>query len=96
MMYVLLWVDRHTDPEIELFQSQEVAINRAKEIAKKHARNPADIREGSYPGWAYFVQYSCDDCYVRVEAKEYPAPEFVVKPGTLHGLEIPFVLVQPE
>ena len=48
IIYNLLIVDRHSDPEIKNFIDKDKAIEEAKRIAKKHARDESDYKETNF------------------------------------------------
>jgi hypothetical protein len=75
-VWVVLWEDRHTDPDVRLFTTQDQAIQFARETAREYgSRHPEDIREHSYgilgtPKWYFIVQYSGESGQLSVMARD--------------------------
>lgn len=75
-VYVLLWEDRHSGPEVMLFSSQEKAIEHAQSIVRDYGgKYPEDYNETltdsmRRAGWLYHGIYSCEGDCVTVFPKE--------------------------
>lgn len=69
-VYVLIVEDRHSDTDVQVFASADLAVARAKAVAAKYARSPEDIEERQIAGWIYFANYSCESDSVRVVERE--------------------------
>jgi hypothetical protein len=70
--YVVIIHDRHADLDVEVYVKPEVAIERARAWAKRAANPdyPEDYQEQAIPGWLFYVKYSPEDNYVRVQECE--------------------------
>ena len=71
-LYLAICEDRHCDSHIRVFDTEEKAIEYAKDFAVTNARFCSDIEEGlTQPminsGWLYFASYSPESDHVRVE-----------------------------
>lgn len=66
-IYVVILEDRHYDTDVELFTSLDLAIARAKEIAKEHAgyyhTEPVEEKAGY---WLYYSRFSSEGDNVHV------------------------------
>ena len=80
-VYVVLWEDRHTDPDIIVYANKEEAITYAQNNVKKAMDEGGyEVEEdGEYgdqelndtmlqAGWVYYGRYSCEgDCISVLE-----------------------------
>lgn len=74
-VYVVMWLDRHTDPEPELYADREAAIARARRIVSDNERPGIfeetltwEMRED---GWLYYGKWGNEDSdYVFVVERE--------------------------
>ena len=75
MVYVVLVQDRHTDPEIEVFATEEAALAYAREQALDNAQDPESIEEtecdpDDVDGWVLTINYGTGGDHVTVMKKE--------------------------
>jgi len=65
---VVLWHDRHRDPEIYLFTSVDKAIDYAKQEVQSNRRDYMEPEEETSddPDDRYFARWTSEDDYVRV------------------------------
>ena len=77
-LYCVLVNDRHVDPSVEhVYQSQEVAVAKAKEVAQRYCRDMDDYKEDSFFGShiVFIATYSCEGdaiyvCHSELEEGE--------------------------
>jgi len=69
-IYIACCQDRHTDADIQVFWSEENAVQYAKDFVKDDARFPDAIKEIETEGWLYHAQYSEEGDYVYVFESE--------------------------
>ena len=72
VVFVVMIEDRHCDPTVEVFSTEDAAINYAKAVVDKYSRDKSDIVESltdniKRAGWLYHATYSCEGDSVRVE-----------------------------
>lgn len=75
-VYVVVWVDRHTDIEVEPFDQEAAAIEWVKAEARDddivlNEELTAAMRED---GWVYHATYSTEDDYLFVVKREVRWP----------------------
>lgn len=73
-IYIVIWIDRHSDTKAYPFMHKEKAISEAQRIAKECCKNEVCYEERTYEndkdGWIFFVEYSSeDDCLIVIESK---------------------------
>lgn len=71
IIYNVLINDRHCDPIIHNYTDLTVAMNFARQNARKYTHFPEDIKETIYNpekdnGWILLIETSCEGDYVRV------------------------------
>jgi hypothetical protein len=73
-VYVVIWVDRHTDPDVRVFDNAEAAIEWAKATARDHDDHNVLDETLTEPmqvwGWLYYGCYSVEGDYLRVVKRE--------------------------
>ena len=74
-VYVVIIEDRHADVDAEVFEDDNIAVKRAKALAKDYCRFPEDYEERLNDamikdGWLFHAQYSCEGDHVKVLARE--------------------------
>jgi len=69
-VYVVLINDRHADLEVELFTQPNVAIARARTLAKEYCRREEDYEEFRIANWLFYAKYSVEGDWVRVIERE--------------------------
>lgn len=71
-VYVVMWLDRHTDPKPEVWADRCAAIARARAIVQEYADEDRIIDEAfeeQEPGpddWLYYAKWNYEDDYVFV------------------------------
>lgn len=69
-VFKVLCQDRHTDPEMEVFEKQEDAIAHARKFAQENSRDGTFEEEMTETiaraGWVFYASYG-EDNSVRVE-----------------------------
>lgn len=68
-IFTLLVNDRHTDPEIHLFNDKDLALDKSREIATTLSWNSL-YTEVDLDGYIFYAEYTTEGDYVRVEEKE--------------------------
>lgn len=69
-VWVVIIQDRHSDVNIEVYDTISTAVHRAEELAKQHCRHPEDYKELKIADWAFHATYSCEGDCVTVLEKE--------------------------
>ena len=69
-VYVILTKDRQGDPDIEVYQQRERAINRAKQQAKDWGSNSGHYEEFLYTGILFGAEYTPEHDEIIVMSKE--------------------------
>jgi hypothetical protein len=73
-VYVVLLMDRHTGPQVEIFSDKDKAINHAKDIVRGYGYGELIdeelAKEMQKEGWLYYNCYSCEGDYVVVMEQE--------------------------
>lgn len=73
-VYVVMWLDRHADPEPELYADREAAIARAAKIAidrDRHGVLYESMSTAMYEaGWLYYGKWGNEGNYVFVVERE--------------------------
>jgi hypothetical protein len=76
-VYVVLAFERHSDPDVELFTSQQAAVDRARALVREYAHpdSPEDVDEDlTEPmrrgGWLYHGSWSPESERVVVVERE--------------------------
>lgn len=71
-VYVVIGMDRHSDPAIRVFSKAEDAIKCAMEGAAEYAgyNNQQAVSTQAFPGVLYHGCYSCEGDYMEVKACE--------------------------
>lgn len=81
-VFVILNEDRHCDTHVELWLDKNLAIERARQIAKDSCRTEDDYVEEEVPNWIFYAQYSCEGDFVRVTSEkimdEEPIPAEII------------------
>lgn len=70
IVYVIIIEDRHSDVEVEVWSDRGLAIDRARELAKKYCRHEEDYEEQEIDGWEFMAVYSCESDCCRVIKSE--------------------------
>lgn len=69
-VYVVVWVDRHTDPTVHVFENADIAIEWAKAQARDNDRHDEldETLTGpmSADGWLYHGSYSSEGDFLYV------------------------------
>lgn len=71
-VYVVIIKDRHSDTEVQVFSDPDIAVNKARELAKEYCRHLEDFEESklnnymTQDGWLYHAVYSCEGDNIRV------------------------------
>jgi len=65
-IYNILVQDRHCDPEIESHANKEMAIAKARDIAKKSCRSEENYEEHDFKGCLFYANYSFESGNVTV------------------------------
>jgi hypothetical protein len=68
-VFTVLLEDRHADAEVEVFMDREMAINRAKNLAKENDRH-GEYEEQQISDWVFHATYSCEGDSVTVRETE--------------------------
>jgi len=73
VVFACLTIDRHADPEINLFMDQKDALDWAKERASEYCRDGDDVEvnlyKGDKDGWIARYTYSCEGDNILVMMK---------------------------
>lgn len=70
ILYVIIINDRHADTDIELYESKEKAISRARHLAKKYCKHDEDYEEMEIKDHLFFATYSQEGDDVSVIERE--------------------------
>lgn len=69
MVFTVLHVDRHADPEVHVFFTEDAAISRARELTAEFDRFH-DAYQMAIAGWLYYAAYG-DGNSIRVQARPF-------------------------
>lgn len=75
-LYVVMMVDRHVDPDCEVFVKKEDALARAREFIEQIAHHPEILEPPQDPppgDWLFYQRYGEEDDRVWVVEKEVEA-----------------------
>lgn len=65
-VFVVMILDRHSDPCVATFSDEGAAVEYARRTAKRYCRRPEDYQEKSVRGWVFHAEYSCESDSVTV------------------------------
>ena len=65
-LFAVIVEDRHCDVQVEVWDDEAAAVDRAKAIAREYCRDDEDYAERRIAGWVFYARYSCEDDSVRV------------------------------
>lgn len=66
IVYAILIEDRHADTDVEICSEKQVAIDRARSLAKEYSRRNEDYEEHAHESWIFNATYSCEGDNVTV------------------------------
>lgn len=70
-VFVVMVFERHVDPDVEVFTTQDAAVARAREIAQGYAGAPEDIEEpDGFYGCLYWAGWGTEGDHCHVETRE--------------------------
>ena len=76
-IFCALWIDRHCDPDVKLFSTQEAAIGWASKTVREYDRfgqlDETITGPMSQAGTLYYGRYSSEGCHIEVFAREIDA-----------------------
>jgi hypothetical protein len=64
-LFAVIVEDRHCDVQVEVWDDEAAAVDRAKAIAREYCRYD-DYAEEQIADWVFYARYSCEDDSVRV------------------------------
>lgn len=69
-VYLVIVKDRHCDLGVDVFASEDDAIERCENIAIEYCRHDEDLKQVDVPGTLLHIKYSCENDYVEVLERE--------------------------